>query len=87
MIIICFFIALPSAPGYWGLWEAGGVFALTLFGISASEAASFTLVNQVIQFLPVILAGFISMILTGVNIKEFAHAGRQNDQLSDEQNT
>ena len=28
MIIICFFIALPSVPGYWGIWEAGGVFAL-----------------------------------------------------------
>ena len=31
MIIICFFIALPSVPGYWGIWEAGGVFALLLF--------------------------------------------------------
>jgi len=72
MIILCFFIALPSAPGYWGLWEAGGVFALTLFGISASEAASFTLANHVIQFLPVIIAGIISMILTGVHIKQFS---------------
>ncbi|MFA5905087.1 MAG: lysylphosphatidylglycerol synthase transmembrane domain-containing protein, partial [Desulfobacula sp.] len=34
MVIICLFIALPSAPGYWGLWEAGGVFGLSLFGIS-----------------------------------------------------
>jgi uncharacterized protein (TIRG00374 family) len=25
MVIICLFIALPSVPGYWGLWEAGGV--------------------------------------------------------------
>ena len=23
MVIICFAIALPSVPGYWGLWEAG----------------------------------------------------------------
>ncbi|MGD9332117.1 MAG: lysylphosphatidylglycerol synthase transmembrane domain-containing protein, partial [Desulfobacterales bacterium] len=27
MVIICFFIALPSVPGFWGLWEAAGVFA------------------------------------------------------------
>jgi len=83
MIIICFFIALPSAPGYWGLWEAGGVFALTIFGISASDAASFTLANHVIQFLPVIIAGFISMIVTGVNIKQFAHVGRINEMPGD----
>jgi len=76
MIIICFFIALPSVPGYWGLWEAGGVFALTLFGISANEAASFTLANHVIQFMPVIIAGIISMIITGVHLKQFAHPGK-----------
>jgi uncharacterized membrane protein YbhN (UPF0104 family) len=22
MVIICFFISLPSVPGYWGIWEA-----------------------------------------------------------------
>ena len=30
MVIICFFISLPSVPGWWGLWEAAGVFALSL---------------------------------------------------------
>lgn len=68
MIIICFFIALPSVPGFWGVWEAGGVFALTLFGISASEAAGFTLANHAIQMLPVIAVGLISAIYTGIDI-------------------
>ena len=43
MIIVCFFIALPSVPGFWGLWEAGGVFALSLFGIAAKDAAGYHL--------------------------------------------
>ncbi len=68
LIIICFFIALPSAPGYWGLWEAGGVFALLLFGISGKEAVGFTLANHAIQIFPVIFIGLISAIITGVNI-------------------
>ena len=38
LVIICFFIALPSVPGYWGIWEAGGVFALALFGVSSKDA-------------------------------------------------
>jgi hypothetical protein len=68
MIIVCFFIALPSAPGYWGLWEAGGIFGMSLFGVSAKEAAGYTLANHVIQMVPVIIIGLVSAIITGVNI-------------------
>ena len=68
MIIICLFIALPSVPGYWGLWEAGGVFALSLFGVSAKEALGFTLVNHVIQIVPVIIVGLVSAMIMGVNV-------------------
>ncbi len=68
MIIICFFIAIPSVPGYWGLWEAGGIFALYLFGVSKEVAGGYTLANHAIQILPVIIAGLMSAILTGVNV-------------------
>jgi len=70
MVIICFFIALPSVPGFWGIWEAGGVFALTLFGVPAHEAAGFALVSHVLQMFPVILAGLVSAVLTGVNLRQ-----------------
>ena len=72
LIIICFFIALPSVPGFWGLWEAGGIFALSLFGVSPKEAAGFTLLNHVIQMFPVILIGLGSTIATGVNILQLS---------------
>jgi uncharacterized protein (TIRG00374 family) len=68
MVIICFFIALPSVPGYWGLWEAGGVFALALFGIAPKDAAGFTLVNHAVQIFPIIIVGLVSAMVTGVNI-------------------
>lgn len=68
MLIICIFIALPSVPGYWGLWEAGGIFALTLFGVSQKEAAGFTLANHAMQIFPVIIIGVTSAIVTGINI-------------------
>ncbi len=73
MIIVCFFIALPSAPGFWGLWEAGGVFALSLFGVSSKDAAGFTLANHAVQMFPVILAGLVSAVLTGVNIWQISY--------------
>jgi len=68
LIIICFFIALPSVPGFWGIWEAGGVFALSLFGIESRDAAGYTLANHAVQVFPVIAAGWVSAIVTGINL-------------------
>jgi uncharacterized protein (TIRG00374 family) len=69
MIIVCFFIALPSAPGFWGLWEAGGVFALSLFGVPAQAAAGYTLANHAVQVFPVIIVGMVSAFIIGVNFR------------------
>jgi uncharacterized membrane protein YbhN (UPF0104 family) len=77
MVIICIFISLPSVPGWWGLWEAGGVFALSLFGISAKDAAGFTLANHAIQVIPVILIGFVSAMILSVNIRRLSLEGKE----------
>lgn len=76
MVIVCFFIALPSVPGYWGLWEAGGVFAMALFGVGSMEAAGFTLVNHAVQMFPVIIVGLVSAVITGVNILQVSKSVR-----------
>ena len=76
-VIICFFISLPSVPGFWGLWEAGGVFALALFGVDATSAGGFTLVNHVAQMLPVMVMGMIASVITGVSIWQVASREEQ----------
>jgi len=73
MVIVCLFIALPSVPGFWGVWEAGGVFAMSIFGTSTHAAAGFTLANHGVQLFPVIIVGFISAIITGVNIWQVSY--------------
>ncbi len=65
MIIICIFISLPSVPGFWGVWEAGGIFALALFSIEKQEALGFTLLNHSAQILIVILIGLFSILKLG----------------------
>jgi len=77
MIIICFFIALPSVPGFWGIWEAGGVFALVLFGVSSKDAAGYTLANHAIQMFPVMIVGLVSAMITSVNILQVSYEKRQ----------
>lgn len=79
MVVICFFIALPSVPGFWGLWEAAGVFALALFGVMEKDALGFTLVNHATQIFPVIALGFISALLTSVNIWRLSHSREMAD--------
>ena len=73
MVIICLFISLPSAPGFWGIWEAGGIFGLLIFGIPAKEAAGFTLANHVFQMVPVIVVGLLSAIITGINVMQIVY--------------
>jgi uncharacterized protein (TIRG00374 family) len=78
MVILCFFISLPSAPGFWGLWEAGGVFGLLIFGVSPKEAAGFTLANHVFQMVPVIIIGLVSSIIIGLNVVRIAYANPED---------
>lgn len=65
MVVICFFIALPSVPGYWGLWEAAGVFSLSFFGVTDDAAAGFSLFSHAFNIIPVIFAGWLSCITLG----------------------
>jgi hypothetical protein len=76
MVIICFFISLPSVPGWWGLWEAAGVFGMSLFGVSTKEAAGFTLANHALQVFPVILMGIASAMILSVNIRKLSYEGK-----------
>jgi glycosyltransferase 2 family protein len=80
--MICFFIALPSVPGYWGLWEAGGVFAMRLFGVTPEAAAGATLLNHALQVLPVVVVGLVSALITSVNIVQVAY--EKGDEMPSE---
>ncbi|MDY0161721.1 lysylphosphatidylglycerol synthase transmembrane domain-containing protein [Desulfobotulus sp.] len=65
MVIVNFFIAIPSVPGFWGIWEAGVVFGLALFGIRGADAAGYALLSHVVLMFPVIFVGLGSALLTG----------------------
>jgi uncharacterized protein (TIRG00374 family) len=79
MVIVCVFISLPSAPGFWGLWEAGGIFALAVFGVSdRTAAAGYTLAVHLIQMAPAILVGFFSAAVMGINVLKIS--GESGDE-------
>ena len=59
MGIIGVFILIPAAPGYWGLYEAGGIFALIYLGVTTDQslALAYVLVSHLLQYLPIVVVG------------------------------
>jgi glycosyltransferase 2 family protein len=81
IIIMCFFIMLPSVPGYWGLWEVGGIYGLMIFGVPKTEAAGLTLTNHFFAIIPLIVIGIFSAWVTGVNLMQ---AGLHSQEIVSE---
>ncbi len=59
--MIGFAVLIPAAPGYWGLYEAGGVFSLIVLGVvstsSQSTAFAVTLMTHLVQYIPIVAIG------------------------------
>ena len=74
MIIICIAILIPAAPGYWGLYECGGIFALIALGVVSKEegqvtAAGFTLLIHSLQIIPIVLIGIYFLWKENISLK------------------
>lgn len=56
-------IALPAAPGYWGLYEAGGVLSLILLGVVGADeldkALAYIVTIHSVQFFPIVVVGLL----------------------------
>lgn len=61
---------IPAAPGNLGTYQAATVVALTLLGVAGAQAKRFSLVLWGIITVPLLIAGFIALSVTGFKIKE-----------------
>jgi uncharacterized protein (TIRG00374 family) len=59
--IIGFGVAVPSTPGFVGVFEAATLLTLRLYGVDASLAVSYALTYHVTTFIPITLLGFWSL--------------------------
>lgn len=57
--LIGIFILIPAAPGYWGLYEAGAIFSLTVMQVSSDVSVMFAyaVMIHLVQFLPIVAIG------------------------------
>jgi glycosyltransferase 2 family protein len=63
--------AIPNAPANVGSFQLAVVVGLTtIFGIDKNKAAEFSVVAFIILSLPYLLIGFISLMMTGISLKD-----------------
>lgn len=57
--MIGLFIIIPAAPGYWGLYEAGGIFTLIVLGVTTDKslALAYTMTIHLVQYVPIVALG------------------------------
>jgi glycosyltransferase 2 family protein len=70
-------VAIPSAPGFFGLFEAATKIALGVYLIEDTLAVSYALGYHILGFLPITLIGFWYLARMGLHLKDMSDSGRE----------
>ncbi len=68
--IIGFGVAVPSTPGFVGVFEAATLVTLQLYGVDSSLAVSYALTYHLTTFVPITLLGFWSLSRLHMGLRE-----------------
>ena len=69
-VITALAVAAPSAPGFVGVYEAGCIAGLVLFGIPQETGAAFAILTHAFQFVLVIAVGFFSLFRNNLSFSD-----------------
>lgn len=77
MVMINFGIMIPAAPGGLGPYEVAGIFALGLFGLEETVAASIALSTHAIQYLIITGLGLVFIWREGISLAQVRAEGNE----------
>jgi hypothetical protein len=86
--IIAIGVALPSSPGFFGLFEEAGKLALGMYGVSQTVAVTWAIGFHLLSFIPVTVIGAYYFARAGLTFAELTNAGSAalpNGAASDQQ--
>lgn len=63
-------VAVPAAPGFFGLFEKVAVMGLAIYGVSQAMATSWAIGFHILSFIPITLIGGYYFLRLGLNLKE-----------------
>ena len=67
-------VAIPSAPGYIGVFHAAATIALTIFGVSATSAFGYALLFHATQIVPITVVGWIFLLREQLSLADATRA-------------
>ena len=70
---VAFGVAVPSTPGYFGVFELAATAALTLYHVDVSLAASYAIGYHITTFIPITLLGLWSLRRMNLTLSDVAH--------------
>jgi glycosyltransferase 2 family protein len=68
--IVAIGVAIPSSPGFFGLFEAGSRVSLGLYGVPGVAAASFALGTHLGWFVPITAIGLFHLARSGLSLRD-----------------
>jgi uncharacterized protein (TIRG00374 family) len=73
--IIAIGVAIPSSPGFFGVFETAGRFALGIYGIPQTAALTWAMGFHLLSFIPITLIGAYYFARAGLTFAELSSAG------------
>jgi hypothetical protein len=75
--LVAIAVAVPAAPGFFGLFEAVGKAALGLYGVAGAAAVSWAIGYHILTFIPITLIGAYYFVSLGLHFRELGAAERE----------
>lgn len=72
--ITAFGVALPSAPGFFGVFEAISVVSLAVYGVPAALATSWAIGFHILTFIPITVIGAVYFVRLGMHFRDLKAA-------------
>lgn len=74
--LIVLFVALPSTPGFFGLFEAAAKVGLVMYGVSESLAVAWGFIFHVLSLIPITVIGLYYVARAGMTLGDLKQIGK-----------
>ena len=72
--LIAFGVAIPSAPGFFGIFEAITIVALGFYGVGKDHAVSYAVSYHISTFIPITILGLLALARLRLRLSELRNA-------------
>lgn len=77
LVLLCFSVMIPSAPGYIGTFHLACQYGLIFYGFSRGKALSMAIVLHAAGFIPTVILGLLLFSLQHISLRTLSN-GREN---------